>query len=821
MKFLPLSAFAAIIISILTPAAAKTLSNGSYHTKFHVVKIYADTGTKPRVKTSAVTQDGLFAVYTNGGHYYFEIPDSLYGREIMVITRLKKAPFGLTVDVEQYGGQKTNEQVWKLERHAGQIFIRVHNYAIKADSGQQLYTAVQNSNLDQILAAFPIKSTNPENKSVVIDVTDFFNGNIPDLGVSNEDRSAYKISDLDDTRSYIDTILSFPGNVEVQTTKTYRSEDAPGDKSLGSVTFELNSSIILLPKVPMKPRLTDPRVLYIGHEAIDYGVSYRRAEKVSYATRWRLEPKDEAAYERGELTEPKKPIIIYVDPATPKQWVPYIIKGINDWQKAFEAAGFKNAIIGKPAPTHDEDPSFSTEDARYNVIRYFASDIENAAGPSEVDPRSGEILETHIWWYHNQLKELHDWYFIQTAAANPLARTADITDEQMGELIRTTVNHEVGHTLGLPHNWAASYAYDVDSLRSKHFTDTHGTAASIMDYARFNYVAQPGDGVTQFMPKLGEYDLWSIKWGYTWFPGNLSSEEERKKLDVWTKARAGNPLYFFGEDFTNYDPRTQSEDIGNEAFKAGKYGIANLKRILPNIEKWTFRPGKDESDVKELYNQVIDQYKTYVNHALNYVGGMYITFKAYDDTIDAYRFVEKTKQQQAVAFLNSEVFTAPGWLFDSHELAQIDNGVIQFKVKNIQVAVLDSLLNPSRLARMFDNEFKNGPAAYTPKELLNDLTNDLFTLKQADSFTSGLQRAYIVALRHLLTYDFPKLSSSANPPNADAGHTPVNVPLSDIRELARTVLTSLTRRVMKNQNYSAEYRADLLNRIKEAESDLK
>jgi len=811
---------------IITPIALLILAAAPAEGRIRRVQAFRHTIKNSRnpkstntdsIRKGATVQYGLFTEYSKDGHYYFEIPDSLYGREIMVITRLKKAPYGLSTEGEQYGGQKLNEQVWKFERHAEEVFIRVHDYSIKADSGQQLYTAVQNSNLDQILAGFPVKESGAKNKSVLIEVTDFFDGDINAIGVSNEIRSTYKITSLDATRSYIDTIFSFPGNIEVQTTKTYRSNDGPNDKSIGSITFELNSSFILLPKIPMKPRLADDRVGYISQEAIDYGKSHQQAEKVAYACRWRVEPKDEAAYERGELTEPIKPIIIYVDPATPKQWVPYIIKGINDWQPAFEAAGFKNAIIGKPAPTHDEDPRFSTEDARYSVIRYFASDIENAGGPSEVDPRSGEILETHIWWYHNQLKELHDWYFIQTAAANPQARSIDLTDEQMGELIRTTVEHEVGHTLGLPHNWAASYAYDVDSMRSKHFTDTHGTAASIMDYARFNYVAQPGDGVTQFMPRIGEYDLWSIKWGYTWFPGNRSSEEERKKLDVWTKMRAGSPIYFFGQDFTNYDPRTQSEDIGNDAFKAGKYGIANLRRILPNIEKWTFQPGKNERDVKDLYNQVIDQYHTYVNHALNYVGGMYVDFKAYDDTTDAYRFVEKSKQQQAMGFLNNEVFTTPAWLFDSHALAQTDNGVIVFKVKEIQVKVLDSLLNPSRLARMFDDEFKNGESAYTPEELLHVLTSDLFTFKQPDGFKSNLQRAYIAALRHLLTYDYPKLSSVARPSDADAGRTPIDVPLSDIRELVHAELVAIVQALSNAHNYMASYRDDLLQRVKEAE----
>ncbi|MEO6979540.1 MAG: DUF5117 domain-containing protein, partial [Mucilaginibacter sp.] len=384
------------------------------------------------IPSKTKVDSGLFNTYRVEGKYYYEIPDSLLGREMAVITRLAKTPPNVRVPYHQYGGESENEQVWKWERHDKQIFIRVPSYSVRADSTSDMYKSVKNSNLDVVLASFDIKAYNKDTTGVVIDVSDFYNGDIAAIGISDELKKAYKISAVDNARSFIDTIKSFPVNIEARVLKTYRAGESPTDNTNAALTFELNTSMLLLPKIGARPRLGDDRVGFFGQSQTDYGTDAQKSEVTRYIHRWKLEPKDEAAYQRGELVEPKKQIVFYIDPATPKKWVPYLIAGINDWQKAFEAAGFKNAIVGKVAPTAKEDPNFSTEDARYSVVRYFASNVENAYGPHESDPRTGEIMESHVGWYHNVMQLLRDWYFVQTAAVNPEARKAKFTDEQMG-----------------------------------------------------------------------------------------------------------------------------------------------------------------------------------------------------------------------------------------------------------------------------------------------------------------------------------------------------------------------------------------------------
>lgn len=767
-------------------------------------------------KTKADT--GLFNTYKIDGKYYFEIPDSLVSREMLVVTRFVKTPVGLKSFGQQYGGEEVNDQVWKWERHDKQVFIRIPSYAVRADSTSDMYQSVKNSNLDAVLAAFDIKAYNKDTTGVLVDVTDLYNGDIAAIGLPDNIKKMYKVTGLDNTRSYIDTIKSFPINVEARTLKTYRAAESPTDNTTGAVTFELNTSMLLLPKVPMQARLNDDRVGFFGQYQTDYGTGAQKAEGTAYIHRWRLEPKDEAAYARGELVEPKKQIVYYIDPATPKKWVPYLIAGINDWNKGFEAAGFKNAIVGKVAPTAKEDPEFSTEDARYSVIRYFASDVQNAYGPHISDPRSGEILESHVGWYHNVMSLLRNWFFIQTAAVNPNVRNPKFTDEQMGELIRFVSSHEIGHTLGLPHNFGSSYAYPVDSLRSKTFTATHGTAPSIMDYARFNYIAQPGDGVTHLYPQIGEYDLWSIKWGYSYFPGKKTLKQEKEILDVWTMQKAGNPLYYYGRQGTSIDPRLQNEDLGDNAMKASTYGIANLKRILPNIEKWTFQKGEDYSDVQDLYNEVIGQFNRYMGHVTTNIGGMNENFKTYDQKGPVYDFVNKSLQHDAVMFLNQQLFTTPYWLINNSELSKFDNGVVLGRIKALQVNVTANVLNASRLARMFDNEAKNGAKAYTVAELLTDLHAGIFTTGKPDQFKRNLQRGYIDNLKSLLNEDasrsFPGATSAQL---ANYGLTPINIALSDIRPLVRAELTKISAGLPKGGDaITAAHYADLRLRIKEA-----
>jgi len=769
------------------------------------------------IPEKAKVDKGLFNTYKVDGKYYYVIPDSLLNREMLVVTRFVKTPANLKVFGEQYGGEEQNQQVWKWERHDKQIFIRVPSYSIKADSGTDMYKSVKNSNLDAVLASFDIKAYNKDTTGVVIDVTDFYNGDIAAIGITDELKKAYKISGVDASRSYIDTIKSFPINIEAHTLKTYRAAESPTDNSNGAVSFELNTSMLLLPKIGMKTRLTDDRVGFFGQEQTDYGTDAQKAEVTRYIHRWKLEPKDEAAYSRGELVEPKKQIVFYIDPATPKKWVPYLIAGVKDWNVAFEAAGFKNAITAKEAPTAKEDPEFSTEDARYSVIRYFASNVENAYGPHISDPRTGEIMESHVGWYHDVMQLLRDWYFVQTAAVNPAARKAKFSDEQMGELIRFVSSHEIGHTLGLPHNFGSSFGYPVDSLRSKTFTDKHGTAPSIMDYARFNYVAQPGDGVTHLYPQIGEYDKWAIKWGYSWFPGNKTPEQEREELDVWTKEKAGNPLYYFGRQGTSIDPRLENEDLGDNAMKAGTYGIANLKRIVPHIEEWTYEKGKDYDNLSEIYNEVLNQFNRYMGHVVLNVGGMNENFKTYDQKGPVYDFVSKNLQHDAVVFFNTQLFTTPLWLIDSKELSRFDNGVFLNRIKAVQVNTLANTISPYRLSRMFDNETKNGSKAYKVSDLFADLRGGIFTAGKPDAFKRNLQRAYVEDLKSLLNDEFKGIPGLPPAILAYYGFTPINAVLSDLRPLVRAELKTIDAKLPKGGDaVTAAHYADLHLRIKEA-----
>ncbi|WP_342328011.1 zinc-dependent metalloprotease [Pedobacter sp. FW305-3-2-15-E-R2A2] len=733
---------------------------------------------------------GLFNIYKVDQKYYYEIPDSLLGREMLVVTRFSQTPVALKESRAQYGGEMINNQVWKWERRDKQIFIRVPSYTYVADANSDLQQALENSNALPILAVFDIKAFSSNGKGVLIDITDFYNGDIPGMSLPEGLKKTYKISGIDNTRSYVDTVKSFPQNVEVKTVKTYRSPELPADKSVGAMTFGLNTSMVLLPKEPMKARTENKRIGYFTERQLDFSVSDKRVTPTAYIQRWRLEPKDEAAYSRGELVEPKKQIVYYIDPATPKKWVPFLIQGVNDWNTAFEAAGFKNAIVAKEAPTAQEDPEFSTEDARYSVIRYFASSTENAYGPRIADPRSGEIMESHIGWYHNVMSLLRSWFFVQTAAINPAARGTEISDTQMGQLVRFVSSHEVGHTLGLLHNFGSSAAFPVDSLRSKTFTAKYGTAPSIMDYARFNYIAQPGDGITEIYPKIGAYDQFAIKFGYTYFPAQQSVKEEKKILDAMIMKKSKDPIYFYGKQ-GSIDPRAQSEDLGDNAMKASTYGIENLKRILPNIEKWTYEPGKELEDANDLYYEVIRQYRRYVNHVVSNISGLQEDVKTVDEPGAVYSYTPKAKQQQAIAFLNKQVFTTPNWLLNKSMMARVDYGVVNNRIMEMQNQVLTSLLETYGFARMIDDEIKNGNNAYTVNNMLTDLRTAIFANETPDVFKRALQRAYADRLGVLLKLDKPVVESSY----AIMGITPYNPNSSDMRLLVRAELKKLNANV--------------------------
>ncbi|WP_425628743.1 zinc-dependent metalloprotease [Cellulophaga lytica] len=760
------------------------------------------------ITKDAKTDTGLFNVHTVDDKRYYEIPDSLFNKEMLMVSRIAKTATGLG-----FGGGKINTQMLRWEKKDKKVLLRIMSTNIVADEKLPVHEAVMNSNLEPVLYSFDIKALKKDsiNPATVIEINDFFQKDVKTLGLPERNRKQYKVSRLDDSRSYIESVKSYPLNIEARHVKTYFAGNPPSNSALGSITIEINNSMILLPNNPMKRRYFDERVGWFARSQVDYGLDAQKSKSVTYLDRWRLEVKDEDVekFKRGELVEPKKQIVYYIDRATPEEWVPFIKQGIEDWQVAFEAAGFKNAIVAKTPPTPEEDPEWSAEDVRYSVVRYLASPIPNANGPHVSDPRTGEILESDINWYHNVMTLLRNWFFVQTAAINPDARGVEFKTEVMGRLIRFVSSHEVGHTLGLPHNMGSSVAYPVDSLRSASFTKKYGTAPSIMDYARFNYVAQPGDEGVALMPNIGVYDKYSISWGYRPIL-DKSAKEEKKTLDSWILKHAGDPLYRFGkQQFSVIDPSSQTEDLGDDAMKASDYGIANLKRIVPNLIKWTAEDGKSYDDLDELYGQVLGQYNRYMGHVSNNVGGVYENYKTYDQEGAVYTHVPKEKQKRAVQFLHKQLFSTPTWLIDNNILNKIENAGAVERIRSTQSRTLNNLLNTGRMARMIENEALNGSKAYNLTTMMSDVRKgiwkELSTGRSIDTYRRNLQRAYVDRMEYLMTED----------PKASRFGTAVNVSQSDIRAVVRAELQTLVRSVKSAAANSSGIRRAHLKDIQE------
>lgn len=741
------------------------------------------------ITKDAKSDAGLFTVHKLDEKYFYEIPDSLFEREMLMVTRIAKTANGLG-----FGGGKQNEQVLRWQKKDKKVLLRVVSYNVVANDSLPVHEAVVNSNFEPVLATFPVKAIGKDSTSTVIDVTSLFEGDIKPLGLPLRARKGFKVTRLENDKSFIESIKSYPQNIESRHVKTYSAGEPPSNTTTGTISIELNNSMILLPKVPMKRRYFDERVGWFTSSQTDYGLDVQRSKSVEYLDRWRLEVKDEdiEKFKRGELVEPKKPIVYYIDRATPEKWRKYIKQGVEDWQVAFEAAGFKNAIIAKDAPTPEEDPEWSPEDVRYSVVRYLASPIPNANGPHVSDPRSGEILESDINWYHNVMSLLRGWFFVQTAAINPEAQSTEFKDEVMGRLIRFVSSHEVGHTLGLPHNMGSSIAYPVEKLRDAAFTQKYGTAPSIMDYARFNYVAQPGDEGVALMPNIGIYDKYSISWGYRPIL-DKTAEEEKEILNQWILKHAGDPLYRFGHQQAGnvVDPSSQTEDLGDNAMLASEYGIRNLKRIVPNLIKWTTTEGETYDDLGEMYGHVISQFNRYMGHVSNNIGGVYEYYKAAGQDGAVYTHVDKNHQKEALQFVIDQLFETPEWLLDQEIFNKIEySGSIE-RIRGLQARSLNNILSVGKMARMIENEAANGNDAYKLTDMMRDLRNGLWTElrsgKAIDTYRRNLQRAHIDRLAYLMTAP----NQSAAKGSRYVKGTAVNTSQSDIRAVVRAELKSL------------------------------
>ena len=769
-KPLLLRALAGALICIPVYASA---GNASYYNASTEAKVFPWKKNKKKETTEEVSKTdfekiasesnlisrGMFNVYAQDGKYYFEIPVSLLQRDMLVVNKLQRVPFELN-DAGVNRGTNYETQMIRFEWNKEEKKIRVRQSRPLPESPENdaITRSVRDNFISPLIADFKLEACNADSTAVIIQINDIYDGSETSINnvFDNINLGTSAIKDL----SRIMSIKAFPNNIVATSELTTKVREG---MSAVNVTVEVSSSLVLLPEKPMMGRLDDPKVGYFTKDLLYFSDSQQKTEEKKYITRWRLEPKpeDREAYLRGELVEPEKPIVFYIENSTPYRWRKYIKQGIEDWQVAFERAGFKNAIIAKELP---DSIAANADDINYSVVTYAASSKANAMGPSILDPRSGEILEADIMWWHNVISMVQEWITVQTGAIDPKARGTKLPDEMMGDAIRFVACHEVGHSLGLRHNMMGSWTFPTDSLRSKSFTDKmNSTASSIMDYARYNYVAQPGDGVTAVSPHIGPYDIFAIEYGYRWY-GLPTPEAEKDVLYDFLNKHNGR-LYKYSEaqdPRSAVDPRAQNEDLGDDPVRSSELGIANLKRIVPEIIKWTTtgEKGQTYEEASRLYYAVITQWNNYLYHVMANIGGIYIENTTGVDGVTSYTYVEKEKQEASLDFLLNEVLCYPRWLFDTEIsdytflLRKNPTGVIEYApsqiLKNTQGYIFWDLLSNDRLMRMLENELKNGKKAFTVVEMMDKMHNSIFatTIKGGtpDVMERNLQKGFLDAL---------------------------------------------------------------------------
>ncbi|GJH41679.1 glutaminyl-tRNA synthetase [Capnocytophaga sp. HP1101] len=752
-----LLAFTAFSFAQKTPAVKDTIAKDTTKTK---------TAEKPEktpeekraeaydklLKKKGLERNGLFTVRKIEDKWYFEVPDSLLNRYFLCVTRLKAAPqnFGL------YAGEKVNEQtVYFEQRDEKTLLLRSFLNLQEANDESNIAVAVANSSANPVVASFTVIGRNPKNKNQLIDITDFFKGDNTITSLPAKMKTDKKIGGVANDRSFVEDIRPYLINVEVNSLKTYNASPStiPSANRTGAVSLELNVSMVLLPKEPMQKRLFDPRVGYFASKFIKFNDKQQRTETEYYIHRFRLEPRKEDVkkYLSGQLVRPKKQIVFYIDPATPKQWQKYLILGVNDWNVAFEQAGFKDAIVAKPWPN---DPSMSLEDARFNVIRYLPSEISNAYGPNIADPRSGEIIESHIGWYHSVMKLLQQWYMIQVAAVDKRARSMELSEELMGDLIRFVSSHEVGHTLGLRHNMGASSQTPVEKLRDKKWVEANGHTVSIMDYARFNYVAQPEDniGIKGLYPRIGIYDKWAIEWGYRYYGNKYKDEyaEQNALANLVTQRLKAEPRLWFGGEGRGEDPRAQTEDLSDNVMKANTYALKNLRYIVQHLPEWTKQDNDKYEHLNEMQTAAYQQYFRYLRHVLKYIGNRYVGIVG---DKEVYKEVPKERVKEAIAYIDRELFEAPLWLYPQ-AIVEKTGATPDKNILSMQSLTLSILLGDAILYTLY-NQSLSSSNPYPLNEYLADVFKAVWkplnsTDERQNTYRRGAERLYLSQLDKLI-----------------------------------------------------------------------